>query len=160
MDLDQLRPEFHQQILSLRRTILNRMKPKTLKNKTLNGEMYAGLVRSYIDSINEGAVPNIENAWSYICKNECMKAVQESIENYDTIIREVLHNKLPLPLEELKNYHIMGKERAFGLFRKRAVGEAAEEYAKELRKKIKLKFSNLRLENEKESNVSIIGFVL
>lgn len=40
----------------------------------LNGDMFVLLARSYLSAINEGAVPNIENAWSYLCKNECMKA--------------------------------------------------------------------------------------
>lgn len=43
------------------------MKPKQLKGKTLNGEMYADVIKSYVCSINEGAVPNIESAWTYIC---------------------------------------------------------------------------------------------
>ena len=110
-------------------------------------------MKSYICSINNGAVPNIESAWTYVCKNECIKAVGESIELYDNVIKDILHNKLPLPVEELKNYHSMGKERAFLLFKKKAIGEAGDEFIKELRKKIKSKFYNLKLENEKESNV-------
>ena len=51
------------------------MRPKVLNGKVLNGEMLAGLVDSYVDAINGGAVPNIENAWSYVCKNECSKAL-------------------------------------------------------------------------------------
>lgn len=59
------------------------MKCKTLKGKNLNGDMYCDLIKSYVNSINNGAVPNIENAWTYICKNECFKAQQNAIENYD-----------------------------------------------------------------------------
>jgi len=94
-----------------------------MDGKVLNGQMYAGLIKAYIDSINNGSVPNIESAWSYVCKSECMKAVSEGIESYDSIVKEVLHNKLPLPAEELKNYHMIGKEKACTLFKKKAVGE-------------------------------------
>jgi hypothetical protein len=31
--------------------------------------MLKGLSESYVKAINEGALPNIENAWSYICQN-------------------------------------------------------------------------------------------
>ena len=36
--------------------------------------MFILLARSYLSAINDGAVPNIEDAWGYLCKNECMKA--------------------------------------------------------------------------------------
>lgn len=61
------------------------MKCKTLKGKNLTGDMYCDLIKSYVISINNGAVPNVENAWSYICKNECHKAQQSAIENYDQV---------------------------------------------------------------------------
>ena len=61
------------------------MKPKFIKGKVLNGEMYADLIRSYASAINEGAVPNIENAWTYICHNECQKAFANAIETYEEV---------------------------------------------------------------------------
>lgn len=45
-----------------------------INGKKLNGEMLYNLSLSYVDAINKGAIPNIETAWSYICKNECLKA--------------------------------------------------------------------------------------
>ena len=69
MEMDQLRPEFFEQVIKLRRKMLNRMKPKMIHGKVLDGFMLAGLASSYVTAINEGALPNIENAWSYICEN-------------------------------------------------------------------------------------------
>ena len=71
MDLEELRPEFVEQVLVLRRKVIGRIKPKQLNGKKLSGAMMATLAESYVTAINEGAVPNIESAWSYICKNEC-----------------------------------------------------------------------------------------
>ena len=82
MEFSLLRSEFVEQILSLRKRILNRIKIKEINKKPLNGEMFAALIVNYTKAINEGAVPNIENAWSYICKNECLKAVYEASETY------------------------------------------------------------------------------
>ena len=42
---DNLRPEFLEQILTLRKKILNKVKPKTFKNKALNSEMYINLIK-------------------------------------------------------------------------------------------------------------------
>ena len=85
------------------------MKKKTIQGKSLTGEMYGNLILSYAEAINNGAVPNIENAWSYLCKNECEKAIVDGLESYDQVIKDVLHNKLPLSLEDLKYYHKVAK---------------------------------------------------
>ena len=39
-----------------------------MNDKRLNGEMYASMLESYVAAINDGAVPNIENAWNYMCR--------------------------------------------------------------------------------------------
>ena len=71
MDLDELRADFVEQVMTLRRKVINRIKPKSLNGKRLTGGMMLTLADSYVASINDGAVPNIESAWSYICKSEC-----------------------------------------------------------------------------------------
>lgn len=71
-----LRPEFVDQVHILRRKVLQRIKPKTINGKNLNGDMFWNLCKSYVDAINQGAIPSIENSWAYICKNECLKATE------------------------------------------------------------------------------------
>lgn len=75
MDLEKLRPEFVEQVQTLRRKVINRIKPKAINGRKLNGLMLYNLAQSYVDAINKGAVPSIESSWTYICKNECLKAV-------------------------------------------------------------------------------------
>ena len=41
----------------------------------LSTRQYCLLVKSYVEAINKGAIPSIENSWAYICKNECLKAL-------------------------------------------------------------------------------------
>ena len=57
--------------MQLRRKVINRIKPKLINGRKLNGTMLYNLAESYVDAINKGVVPNIESSWSYICKNEC-----------------------------------------------------------------------------------------
>lgn len=83
MELDELRPEFVEQVLQLRRKVINKIKPKKLHGKSLNGEMLFNLACSYVEAINKGAVPNIETAWSYLCKNQCQKAAFDAQECFD-----------------------------------------------------------------------------
>jgi hypothetical protein len=58
--------------------VINRIRPKTFHGQKLNGEMYISMMSSYVSSINEGAVPNIENAWSYMCREKCSKVFNEA----------------------------------------------------------------------------------
>lgn len=67
--------------------------------------MFFGMVQSYVAAINQGAVPNIENAWNYICKNECLKALHEAIELFNQEIEESFQNKFPLFEDELKELY-------------------------------------------------------
>jgi hypothetical protein len=71
---DALRPEFVEQVHQLRRKVINRIKAKQINGRKLSGEMLFNLASSYVEAINKGAVPSIESSWSYICKNECLKA--------------------------------------------------------------------------------------
>ncbi len=43
MELSQLRPDFVEQVLNLRKKVINRVKPKTLNGKNLSGAMMATL---------------------------------------------------------------------------------------------------------------------
>ena len=67
MSMEELRPEFFEQVIQLRRKLLNCMPPKIMNGQVLSGEMLGDLCLTYVKAINEGAVPNIENAWTYIC---------------------------------------------------------------------------------------------
>lgn len=64
---DQLRPEFVQQMELLRAKIFKKVKHKQLNGKTVTGKMLLELTQAYTTAINEGSVPNIQNAWSYVC---------------------------------------------------------------------------------------------
>jgi len=93
----------------------------------------ATLTESYVQSINNGAVPNIENAWAYICKSECHKAIEESMQKFEDTIREAVVQRIPIEEEELEESYIEAKREALGLFTKKAVGSVADEYIKELK---------------------------
>lgn len=60
---------------------------------------------SYIAAINDGAVPNIASAWTYICKDHCARLLQESSAFYDQRIQEKLQGNFPLSEEDLSVIH-------------------------------------------------------
>lgn len=74
------------------------MKPKTLNNQKLNGQLYCDMLTSYIGAINEGAVPNIQNAWHYMCQQQCTKILNESYDVFEKMIKDT---KIPCSIDEI-----------------------------------------------------------
>lgn len=79
----EFRPEFKAQVTNLRNRIYKRTRPKMLNGKALTGEMLLELCLAYTEAINTGSVPNIQNAWSYVCQNECQRAISGCIKTYE-----------------------------------------------------------------------------
>ena len=135
--MEELRPEFVEQIHVLRRKVLQRIKPKKLNGKCLNGAMFWNLMKSYVESINKGAIPSIESSWAYICKNECLKAQEDAFELYRKSIAEELANGGPFYEHEIKEFHQAAKQQALDNFQKVAVGDVKEKFLDDLKEKMK-----------------------
>jgi len=73
---EQLRPEFLEQMMALKKKIFKKVKPKSLNGQNLNGGMFLQVTKAYLEAINTGGVPNIENAWTYVVKQEAHKAME------------------------------------------------------------------------------------
>ncbi len=159
MDLSQLRPEFVEQIHTLRRKVINRIKPKAINGRKLNGEMLFNLALSYAEAINKGAVPSIESSWSYICKNECLKAMQDSYEVFERHFYNVFQQSVPMHENELREAYKEAKRMAFEIFEKVAVGEIRNDFIKQLKAKMNQKFQMLSMENDKTSEQQCIHFL-
>ena len=86
LGIDDLRPEFVEQLREVRRKILFRIKPKELNGRMLSGPMLAQLACTYVEAINCGQIPNIEHAWSFISKQECQKALEQSLANFEAYL--------------------------------------------------------------------------
>lgn len=98
MSFDDLRPEFVNQVINFRKRVVGRMKPKVLNGQKLSGELYLSMLNSYVGAINEGAVPNIENAWNYMVQEQCTKVMTEALEIYESEVRQI---KIPCSAEEM-----------------------------------------------------------
>ena len=114
LPVEKLRPEFLEQILSLRKKILNRVKVKTLNGKPLNSDMYLNFIKNVINALNSGNVPNIENTWLSMCKVESYKALEEAENFYENFIKENIDGN-----EDLSEIHKEAKEKALQIFNKK-----------------------------------------
>ena len=156
VDFDQLRPEFVEQMMTLRKHILTKIKPKQIDGKKLDGQMFLGLIQSYVNAINNGSVPNIQNAWSYVCESQCRKALEESIELYDKQIKSFIQERTAVSEAELDQYSHELKIAVLETFREKAVGDSREDFERMLKDKIRSRQQAIRLENERESNVNFL----
>ena len=64
-----LKEEFIEQIEELKIFIFNRIKPMKMNAVALKGQDYIILANSYINSINKGSIPTINDAWTEVVEN-------------------------------------------------------------------------------------------
>jgi hypothetical protein len=118
---EDLRPDFIEQVIQFRKRVTQGLKIKTLNGKQLNGDMYCNMMSSYVTAINEGAVPNIENAWNYMCQEQCQK-IQDDCE---AIFDKEIKDSMKFPVEE--EFFDTTCENAFEMcmmsYRGKAIGE-------------------------------------
>lgn len=94
VDDSELRPEFLNQLVSLRKKILDLVKPKTISDRILNGNVFCDILSKIINSVNKGNLPQVNNLYSDICNNESIKAYNKSLDLYETNMSNYfLYNK-------------------------------------------------------------------
>uniref|UniRef100_A0A8D0B8U4 GB1/RHD3-type G domain-containing protein n=1 Tax=Salvator merianae TaxID=96440 RepID=A0A8D0B8U4_SALMN len=90
--------------------------------QVLNGEMLTFLMRAYVDAIDSGELPCLENAVRALSELENLAAVQEAISHYEKNMEMRL--KLPTEsVEEMLEVHDMCQEEAVAIFRDRGILE-------------------------------------
>ena len=159
IDLEDLRSEFVEQVMVLRKKIVNKVKPKMLNGKCLSGLMLANLLQSYVTAINEGAVPSIETAWNYICRTECSKAFDDALEIYTKVMNSSVSQRLPMGEEELRLFHKEAKEAAVEHFNHKAVGSDKDAILRNLTDQLTQKYAAIKEENADEAEQQITAFL-
>jgi hypothetical protein len=99
--------------------------------------MLLELCHSYTRAINEGSVPSIKSAWSYICLNECQRAINDSISTYEFSMNAFSKSaKEAKNIDILKEGEFLVREKAISNFRGKAVGADTEEFELVLRNEL------------------------
>jgi len=89
MEIDQLRAEFVEQVMNLRRKILNNCPVKQVYGHSMDGETWVSLLGMYVNAINSGTVPNIESAWTQICRNKAQAALSAVVDQFEKEVVEL-----------------------------------------------------------------------
>jgi len=151
---DDIRPEFITQSNHLREMIYSKVKPKNFGGKILSGEMLIELLESIINSINDGAIPVIENSWKYITNNECIKNIKSLTEYYTKNISNFQKSNLEKEnfFEELQKYNDELTNEIINKFKSININKFDEDDIKEHLDTLK---SNLKQEYKKLTNENI-----
>ena len=90
-------------------------------------------------------MPNIQNAWSYVCQNECQRAINDAIASYDSQMRKILEKAKEQCNEDLiRKEKSLLKEQAVSAFKSKAVGQEIQEYELQLREGISKKNKDIK----------------
>ncbi|PKU82738.1 guanylate-binding protein 2-like [Dendrobium catenatum] len=74
MPINRLRPEFRSGLDALTKFVFDRTRPKQVGATVMTGPILAGITQSFLEAINNGAVPTISSSWQSVEETECRRA--------------------------------------------------------------------------------------
>jgi hypothetical protein len=119
-----------------------------VKGRNVTGEILLGLAQSYVEAINTGSVPNIESAWTYVCKAESAKLVETGVEDYSATMR-ALASSFPIELSVLKEAHDSAVVQIQATFRDKAMSAETETFEAELLARVNEMYKIIKKENKR-----------
>ncbi|XP_052035072.1 guanylate-binding protein 5-like isoform X4 [Apodemus sylvaticus] len=144
---DELNPDFVQDLSEFCSHIFTHSKTKTLPGGIqVNGPRLESLVLTYVDAINSGALPSMENTVVTLVRRENSAAVQKAITHYD----QLMSQRVQLPtetLQELLDLHRTCEQEALGIFRKHSFKDDDQYFQKELESLLSAKQDELCKKN-------------
>lgn len=153
-----LRKEFVDQMNLARMKVKKKVRVKKLNNKSITGEMFLHLAKAYTEMVNGGKVPNIENAWNYICKEKVEEAAENALVDLDKIFNSEEVQKMISDEEDWKGFV---KKTLIKTFKTNDFGneelmnQKLELLDEEIEKKMKKLEEGLKYGQEKEAKKSL-----
>ncbi|MEJ1270762.1 hypothetical protein NN561_001590 [Cricetulus griseus] len=135
LNSDELSTEFVQELSEFCSHVFTHSKTKTLPGGIqVNGPRLESLVVTYVDAINSGALPCMENAVITLARRENSAAMQKAVTHYD----QQMSQKVQLPtetLQQLLELHRTCENEAMEIFRKHSFKDEDQCFQKELKRK-------------------------
>ncbi|CAH6880915.1 guanylate-binding protein 6 [Phodopus roborovskii] len=148
---DQLDPKFLEQTRAFVSYIFTYAKMKTLREGIkVTGNRLGTLVMTYVDAINSGAVPCLDDAVTTLALRENSAAVQKAADHYS----EQMAQRLRLPtdtLQELLGEHTACEKEAIAVFMEHSFKDENQQFQKKLLELLDEKRGIFMLKNEEAS---------
>ncbi|XP_055258094.1 guanylate-binding protein 4-like [Moschus berezovskii] len=149
---NQLDENFQKQSKDFCSYIYTHAKTKTLKEGiAVTGKRLGPLVEAYVNAINSGSVPCLENAVTALAQLENSAAVQKAVDHYS----EQMAQRLSLPtdtLQELLEVHTACEREAIAVFMEHSFKDENQVFQKQLLIMIKKMEGDFLLQNEEASD--------
>ncbi|XP_066124697.1 guanylate-binding protein 6-like isoform X3 [Saccopteryx bilineata] len=147
----QLDPKFRKQSENFCNYIFTHARTKTLREGVqVTGNRLGTLVVTYVDTINKGSVPCLENAVTTLAQIENSAAVQKAAEHYS----QQMAQRVSFPtdtLQELLDVHMACEREAIAIFMENSFKDDQREFQKKLMEIIKNKKESFLQKNEEAS---------
>ena len=104
-DPDLLKPEFVKQIDDLRNFILNQIGVKTVGDIALTGTDYLSVASKFLEAINEGAIPRIEDSWAAVVESQLSNGYSRALKSYEDDMKKFEAESIPCNEEDLERAH-------------------------------------------------------
>jgi hypothetical protein len=94
---EQLKSNFKLEFINLRNKVYKESNAKVINGKKMTGTVLANLIEEFIIAINKGSVPNINNAWDSVIKQDIQEYYNKAIEKYKInvkVIKEIYEQEL------------------------------------------------------------------
>nr|XP_040145130.1 guanylate-binding protein 5-like [Ictidomys tridecemlineatus] len=149
---DELSFQFVQQMAEFSSHIFNKSKIKTLPGGIkVNGPCLENLVVTYVNAINSGDLPCLENVFLALAQRENAAAIKRALAHYD----QLMGQKVQLPtetLQELLDLHRAIEREAIEIFKKNSFKDEDQSFQKELQTLLDAKQNDICKQNEKASS--------
>uniref|UniRef100_H2N6U0 Guanylate binding protein 7 n=1 Tax=Pongo abelii TaxID=9601 RepID=H2N6U0_PONAB len=148
---DQLDSNFQMQSENFCSYIFTHAKTKTLREGILvTGNRLGMLVETYLDAINSGATPCLENAMAALAQCENSVAVQRAANHYSQQMAQQV--RFPTDtLQELLDVHAVCEREAIAVFMEYSFKDKSQEFQKKLVDTMEKKKEDFVLQNEEAS---------
>ncbi|XP_047981737.1 restin homolog isoform X2 [Salvia hispanica] len=147
--LDKLRPEFKSGLDSFTRFVFERTRPKQMGGTVMTGPIFARITQSFLDALNNGAVPTITSSWQSVEEAECQRAYETSTEVY----MSTFDRSKPPEEAALREAHEDAVQRSMASFNDNAVGagQVRQKYEKRLQSFLKKAFEDIKKDAFREA---------
>ncbi|KAK1412141.1 hypothetical protein QVD17_33144 [Tagetes erecta] len=147
--LDNMRPEFKAGLDALTRFVFERTRPKQVGSAVMTGPIFARITQSFLDALNNGAVPTITSSWQSVEEAECERAYDLAAELYVSTFDRTI------PPEEaaMREAHEEAVQKALATFNSVAVGtgSARQKYEKRLHTFLRKAFEDYKRNSFREA---------
>ncbi|KAL0442718.1 UNVERIFIED_CONTAM: Guanylate-binding protein 4 [Sesamum latifolium] len=147
--LEKLRPEFRSGLDSLTKFVFERTRPKQMGATVMTGPILARITQSFLDALNDGAVPTITSSWQSVEEAECLRAYESGTEVY----MSAFDRSKPPEEAALREAHEDAVQKSMATFNATAVGAGAirQKYEKRLQSFLKKAFEDMKKDAFREA---------